>query len=456
MEGKEGFCHAIREEGLLVSLLDGELQTAQENRILTHLRMCPECLGVVADLLSVDNRLQALFQRKPQRREVEEKKYAKRFMIEVDKLPVGQTLDIDLVDDEDRLLIAAGTVLTASLLESVKQRGIQKLAIRTVDTVKTEPEPQVEIPAIGISEIESYIAEAEIEPAVSSFVRDKCKSAVIECFKNLEESGTITYTEVEESAMTIAGEILSKPSLALALTDLLMVDSGLHAHSVNVLILFLIVARAMGYPAQFIKDHAPAVLLHDIGRIVFRRINASSGIKRSQEEEDREHTESGYAYLWNLGGINQSALKMVINHHERFDGKGYPRGLKGTMLSDWDQLLIFSNTYDNLTWNRETGVRSGFHDALTTLIREGSKYVRKGIITTAIQTFGYYPPGSWVKLNNGEIGIVSKAHPGSPLKPFVTVIYSEDGKKLGKPKFVNLASNQNAYIKSPVSIQITP
>ena len=142
-----------------------------------------------------------------------------------------------------------------------------------------------------------------------------------------------------------------------------------------------------------------------------------------------------------------------MNHHERFDGKGYPRSLKGTALSDWDQLLILSNTYDKLSWNRETGIRSAYHRALTSLIQDGSKFVRKGIVTAAIQTFGYYPPGSWVKLNNGEIGVVSKAHPGSPLKPLVSIFYSEDGKKLSKPRSVDLGYSQNAYIQGPVSVE---
>ena len=173
------------------------------------------------------------------------------------------------------------------------------------------------------------------------------------------------------------------------------------------------------------------------------------------EDEDIEHTEAGYSYLWNMGGISQSALKMVMNHHERYDGGGYPRGLKGTGISDWDQLLILANTYDSLTLNRETGVRSGFHAALTTLIQDGNKYVRKGILRTAVQTIGHYPPGSWVKINTGEIGLVTKAHPGSPLKPLLSVMYDGAGKRQTKPRQLDLMHSQSAYITGPVPVEIT-
>jgi putative nucleotidyltransferase with HDIG domain len=462
MENTEGLCHAIREEGLLIRLLDGELQTGEENKVLAHLRMCHECLGVVADLLYTDSRLNELFSRQGNRKEKvdkekrEERRNGSVFMLEVDKLPIGKTLDRDLMDSEGGLLVAAGTVLTPLLIESIKRRGIEKLAIKTAEELGEPVKAQVEIPPVSIGEIDTWIAEGGIEPAVTEFVRKKCRESVRSCFDSLENEGTFSLGEAENSAAEVVTEVLSRPNLALTISDMILMDPSLHAHSVNVLILFLILARAMGHPGQLIRDHSTAALLHDIGRIVFRRAHISSGLKLNPKDEDLEHTETGYAYLWNFGGFSQSALKMVMNHHERYDGKGYPRALKGTNLTDWDQLLILANTFDNLTWNRQTGIRSGFHDALSSMIQNGSKYVRKGIITAAVQTFGYYPPGSWVKLNNGEVGIVSKAHPGSPLKPVVSVFYGEDNRRLSKPKMIDLGHSQSAYIQSSVNVGLTP
>ena len=65
----EGMCRAIREEGLFIRLLDGELSQGDENRILMHLRTCHECLGLVADLLYTDTRLKELFSRREIRRD---------------------------------------------------------------------------------------------------------------------------------------------------------------------------------------------------------------------------------------------------------------------------------------------------------------------------------------------------------------------------------------------------
>jgi HD-GYP domain-containing protein (c-di-GMP phosphodiesterase class II) len=462
MENTEGLCRAIREEGLLIRLLDGELQTGEENKVLAHLRACHECLGVVADLLSTDSRLRDLFSRQEHRKEKaekekrEERRNGSFFMLEVDKLPVGKKLDRDLMDNEGKLLVASGTTLTAPLVDSIKRRGIEKLAVKTAEEIEVPEVAQIEIPPVSIREIDTFIAEGGLEPAVSEFVRKKCRESVESCFKSLENEGTFSLGDAEDSAAEVVTEILSRPNLALTISDMILVDPSLHAHSVNVLVLFLIIARAMGHPGQLIRDHSTAALLHDIGRIVFRRAHTTSGLKLSPKDEDLEHTETGYAYLWNFGGFGQSALKMVMNHHERYDGKGYPRALKGTNLTDWDQLLILANTFDNLTWNRQTGIRSGFHDALSSMIQNGSKYVRKGIITAAVQTFGYYPPGSWVKLNNGEIGIVSKSHPGSPLKPVVSVFFSEDNRRLSKPKIIDLGYSSSAYIQSSVSVGFTP
>jgi hypothetical protein len=456
MENAEGLCRAAREEGLIIRLLDGELSPSEEHRVLTHLRTCPDCLGLAADLLYTDGRIrQLLLSQVAEEARDKKDKPSDRFMLEVDKLPVGKSLDRDLLDEDDNLLVAAGTIITPKLVEAIKRRGIEKLAVRSVEEPEPEEAPPPQMLIVPVAEMQRITAEGPVEPAVTEFVRSQCLAAVDDCFKNLEQGGTFEIHEVREASLEVAEQLLDRPQASLTLADLILVDPGLHAHSVNVLILFLMVARAMGHPVQLIREHATAALLHDIGRIVLRRASAASGITRTPGEEDMEHPEAGYTYLWNMGGIGQSALKMVMNHHERFDGAGYPRQLKGTTLSDWDQLLILANTYDSLTWNRETGLRSGFHAALASLIQDGSKFVRKGIIQAVIQTFGHYPPGSWVRMSSGEIGVVTKAHPGSPLKPFVTLLYDRGGHKLGRPKHVDLIHSQSAYIQGPVPVDVT-
>lgn len=455
MNSSEGLCRAIREEGLLIRLLDGDLPPNEEHAVLTHLRTCHECLGLTADLLYTDERLKQLFDRQQSEREKQKKQTQDRFMLEVDKLPVGRKINHDLLDEEGRLLVAAGAELTPAIIESLKRRGIEKLAVEPTEEEK-ETAPEIEeIPQVSMKSIEGLLCENGIEPVISDYVRTQCAKALESSFKALEKEGQLDLGEVHESAQHLTEEVLSCPQVAITLADLILVDPDLHAHSVNVLIIFLMIARAMGHPAQLIREHATAALLHDVGRIVLRRASAASGMPLDPEDERAEHTEAGYSYLWNMGGLSESALKMVMNHHERYDGMGYPRKLKGTMLSDWDQILIMANTYEILTWDRKTGLRSGFHEALSTLIQDGSKIVRKGIVRSVIQAFGHYPPGSWVRMNNGEIGIVTRSRPGSPLKPEVSILYDSSGRRQSRPRFLDLSHNQGVYILGSVPIECT-
>jgi len=455
MSNTEGLCRAIREEGLIVRLLDGDLPPSEEHTVLTHLRTCHECLGLTADLLYTDARLKDLFDRQEEKKQRQRQPSQGAFLLEVDKLPIGRAIDRDLLDNEGRLLVAAGTELTEALVESLKRRGIDKLAVEPVEIREEEKPEDLAVPVVSIRQIEGFIESGGVEPAISEFVRHKCSETVAESFRALEEEGQIDVGGIHETAQMVTEEVLTSPQVALTLADLILFDPGLHSHSVNVLIIFLMISRAMGHPAQLVRDHATAALLHDIGRIVLRRGARAGGVKLSADDERSEHTEAGYSYLWNLGGMGESALKMVMNHHERYDGMGYPRRLKGTTLSDWDQILILANMYENLTWDRSTGLRSGFHDALATLIQDGSKIARKGIIRGAIQAFGHYPPGSWVRMNNGEIGLVIKSQPGSPLKPLVTVMYDSNGRRHPKPRSVDLTHSQGAYILGPVPVVCT-
>ena len=116
MNSTEGLCRAIREEGLLIRLLDGDLPPNDEHAVLTHLRTCHECLGLTADLLYTDSRLKDMFARQEEKKDKQQVKPQDRFMLEVDKLPVGKSLDKDLLDEAGKLLVAAGTELTTKLI----------------------------------------------------------------------------------------------------------------------------------------------------------------------------------------------------------------------------------------------------------------------------------------------------------------------------------------------------
>ncbi len=455
MNISEGLCRAIREEGLIIRLLDGDLSPTEEHAVLTHLRTCHECLGLTADLLYTDSRLQELFARLEERRQQQKPRESGRFLLEVDKLPIGKKTDRDLLDEEGRLLIASGTVLTAPMIEALKRRGIEKLAVEPTGEEEQKAVEAEAVPRVSVQQIQSFLETGAVEPVVSEFVRRRCSEVLADSFRELESEGQIDVVGVHETAQQVTEEVLSSPQVSLTLADLILIDPGLHAHSVNVLIIFLLISKAMGHPAQLIRDHATAALMHDIGRIVLRRGAAASGMPLSEEDERSEHTEAGYSYLWNMGGISESALKMVMNHHERYDGMGYPRGLKGTRLSDWDQILIMANTYENLTWNKQTGLRAGFHEALSSIIQDGSRIARKGIVRAVIQAFGHYPPGSWVKMNTGDIALVTKAHPGSPLKPQVSVMYDAEGKRHTRPRFLDLSHSQTTYILGPVTVECT-
>jgi len=455
MSTSEGLCRAIREEGLLIRLLDGELSPTEEHKVLTHLRTCHECLGLTADLLYTDDRLIDMFARhREQREELQKKQPVSQFMIELDKLPVGKEVERDLLSEDGQLLIASGTVLTEPLIQSLQRRGISKLAVRSAEIDEPGEAEEHDGFTINIAQITGYVAESGIEPIVSEYVRKQCATAVEKSFRDLEKDGALDVREVDEAASQVTEEVLSKPQIALSMADLILMDKSLHAHSVNVLIMFLMIARAMGHPAGLIREHASAALLHDIGRIVLRHSRVSSGLKPDDEREDLEHPEAGYAYLWNVGGFSESSLKMVMNHHERYDGRGYPRKIKGTGLSDWDQILILANTYDMLTWDRATGIRKDFHKALGTIIQDGGKFARKGIVRAVIKTFGHYPPGSYVKMNNGEIGMVTRAYPGSPLKPQVSLIYDPSGRRHSKPRQLELVHNQSSYIIGPAQVEV--
>ncbi|MCX5703147.1 MAG: HD-GYP domain-containing protein, partial [Candidatus Omnitrophica bacterium] len=150
--------------------------------------------------------------------------------------------------------------------------------------------------------------------------------------------------------------------------------------------------------------------------------------------------------------IQEEVLFVIEQTHERLNGKGYPKGIKGEQLSEYAKIVAVVDVYEALTHSRPHRKAFSPHGAIKELLtmNSSSKLFDAALLKVLINRIGIYPVGSWVELNSGEIGKVASANDDSPLRPKVNIIFGPDRKRLAQIKIVDLVIRSNLFIKRTI------
>lgn len=217
-------------------------------------------------------------------------------------------------------------------------------------------------------------------------------------------------------------------------------DEYTSLHSINVCIISLLFGRHLGYSVAQLRDIGHGALLHDLGKMLvpLELLNKPQALDGAELEELKRHPQYGYDLLKSTGGMSPEALEIVYAHHERMDGSGYPRGLRGKQISDYALLVSVVDVYDAVTSDRvyHTGVSP--HEALNLMYEWAPTSFPKDILEEFIKCLGIYPIGSIVELDTGDVGVVMTVNRTHRLRPVVTLVLDPDKQRYPVHKVVNL------------------
>lgn len=201
-----------------------------------------------------------------------------------------------------------------------------------------------------------------------------------------------------------------------------------YAHSVNCCALATTFGRHLGFPREVLIDLASGGMLMDIGKAALPEtlFNHAGPLSAAQMTQVRTHIELGLKMLDESGIHNTEVSLMILHHHERHDGSGYPIGLSGTKIPLLGRMLGLVDTYDALSSERVHQKALARHDVLQTLYRERDRLFQGELIEQFSQCLGVYPTGSLVELSSGEVAVVMAQNPARRLYPRVTILTHPD------------------------------
>ncbi|MCD8552372.1 MAG: HD-GYP domain-containing protein [Seleniivibrio sp.] len=247
----------------------------------------------------------------------------------------------------------------------------------------------------------------------------------------IRNGGAINTEAVKHVSQSITEMTLKKRGVLTSITKLKQYDNYTFHHSINVSIFAASLATHLGMSKKEIEIAANSGLIHDIGKMLVPESILNKPGKLSEEEYKvmKTHVIRGYEYAKKCGTPAEE-LKMIIEHHERHDGSGYPYGLKDEQISIFGKIGAVVDIYDAMTSDRVYHKGIAATSALKLMFQWTDKHINKSIFEFFIKNVGIYPVGSLVIMATHEIGIVGKMNPANPMSPVVVVFLSKNGSRM--------------------------
>jgi HD-GYP domain-containing protein (c-di-GMP phosphodiesterase class II) len=328
-------------------------------------------------------------------------------------------------------LLRQGTVITPRFQRALDEHGIHALWVEDglsegIEPVELLPEP----------------VRAETAAKVASAL-DEARSAI----GGSQLLAHDVLAELREVVDLIAASITDSPDAALFLGDLAGADQYTHRHSVNVTALGLLLGRAywrtegwVDFRGQRRWDRIEerlaklgmGLLLHDIGKMVVPTEVLNKPGKLDPEEWAlmQSHPEAGVALL-DSATISPLVRSVVRDHHERYDGSGYPRGIAGDHIGEFPRLAALADVYDAITSQRPYAAAEPAHVGVRVIAQGEGRAFDPAMVGVFRRIVMPYPVGTEVRLPDGRLGVVAAADPDRPQEPLVRVDGSDVRVDLG-------------------------
>lgn len=231
-------------------------------------------------------------------------------------------------------------------------------------------------------------------------------------------------------------------------------EDYLYAHSVNASLLATNLGIALEYGRDELVDLCSSSLLHDVGmlKIPQKILNKPSKLDEGEYNLIKKHPAYGLELLKNIKNLPKSVPEVVYQHHERIDGSGYPEGKKGDEISEYAKIVAITEAYEAITHPRPYRKKKIIpYEGVKMIVQKERQTFEPKMIKVFLNIVTPYPLGSFVLLNNNEIGRVVSIHEDFPLRPIVEIFFNAEGKPPERPTRIDLAKSPVLYIEKAVN-----
>ncbi|MDG6026602.1 MAG: HD domain-containing protein [Candidatus Brocadia sp.] len=380
--------------------------------------------------------------------------------IKINSVVPGMVLGKTIYGYNYEVLLNKGVTLTSAYINLLKNRGFVRIYIdddETADIVLHDPISD----KIRIMSVRDIFKTYKVTQSATTNIKAENTESIIKCIntpkikKSFQESQA--FEQLCNGIHYFIDEIMKQDSMS-GLNSSKSVDNYTYEHSVDTAVISIIIGKKLLLSREKLVQIAIGEFLHDIGKIFIdeKIINKPGKLTAEEFNAIKYHPTYGYELLKDIHSIGTVVAHIPYQHHERQDGRGYPRGLRGTnklddkgvAFTDREKLIMFaeiaalSDVYDACSSDRP--YRPGLPpDMVYELIKNGAgTQFNKELVDCFLSVVPKYPVGCEIRIKNGNY------------MNFTGVISSLNTRQMAKPKVKLLADNMKNKI-SPVEIDFS-
>lgn len=267
--------------------------------------------------------------------------------------------------------------------------------------------------------------------------------------------GASVNTEAAKSTVNdCVQSILRNPDAMSWMSKMRNEDEYTSEHCLNVCILSISFGRHLGFEEEALHHIGLCGLLHDVGKMKIppEVLNKPTRLTDKEFKMIKAHTVHGRNLLMSAPGSYHGVVDVAYSHHERLDGKGYPRGLKAAGISEFSRIVAITDAYDAITAKRCYEDARPSTEALKEIFDNRGTQFDERLAEQFMEMVGLYPPGSIVEMANGCVGIVLTTNQQYRQLPKVLVVRNTV-KRAVKEKVLNLADCERGKLDKSFQIK---
>ncbi len=316
---------------------------------------------------------------------------------------------------DGRLLLRAGNRLTERQIERLGELGVRTLYVHQ-PMEKGAGEPRRDEPA------------PETLPLTERTYRDARRA--LEGFLERARRGLVTdIGRLRAAVFAIVEDVLSNPDVLPHLERIRALEDYVFDHSIAVCAGSVFLGVHVGLSMPELRVVAMGAALHDVGHVALPEPVWLKPGQLTQSEYGliQRHTQTGYEMIRRTGPCDLRCAHIAYQHHERWDGAGYPRGLARERIHLFARIVALVDVFEALTAPRPHRPAWDIHEAIRFVEAQSGKAFEPRLVRTFLARVAPYPVGSVVRLNTGEPAQVVRLVPGAPSRPVVRRLDGDRG-----------------------------
>lgn len=346
-------------------------------------------------------------------------------------LSPGMKIARSVGNSNGQTLLSSGTVLTDRFIKQLIRLGISRVYVE-----------------------DGFLPDVEIEDVILEETRIKAKSLIKRLItetglnKNALKRAALLAGDMMGTVNEIIDQLMANRSLMVNLMDIRTFDEYTFGHSVNVGVLSILTGINLGYNRDRLCQLGMGAILHDLGKTLISPgiINKPGPLTSDEFEEIKKHSIYGANLIKQAGWDGSLIPSVALQHHERYNGQGYPNGMKGNEIHEFARIVAVCDTYDAVTADRVYKKAVLPHEAYELMAGSGDFLYDYNVVKAFLHNVAAYPAGTVVKLSTGEIGAVVETIKGHSLRPRVRILFGPDGEYLKDYREISLSESKDIFI----------